>query len=156
MIPLLVYKYTSIETNLDSGLASTILDKTTGSQSPWFSFSRSNRFFQGSVSKSGFIIHRTIQGRNSFLPMLFGRFVHTDRGTKIVVHMTFHPLVWAFLVLTGYFVYIRLAQIGADLSTWLPFGIIFGAFGLVAVISFVIEAIKAEKKLKTIYQKYLV
>lgn len=64
----------------------------------WFLEPDDKHLFSGSVSPSGFRVQRLIHGRNSFNPVLFGRFSPTPTGTRIRVLLTFHPLVWAFIV----------------------------------------------------------
>ena len=52
---------------------------------------------QGKVDLQGFSASRIITYRNSFLPMLYGKFIPTQQGTTICIKMMLHPFVLAFL-----------------------------------------------------------
>lgn len=52
---------------------------------------------QGTVSTDGFSASRIIHYRNSFLPMLYGKFTPNQQGTTIRIKMMLHPFVLAFL-----------------------------------------------------------
>ena len=62
-------------------------------------FSREHKEFEGSVTPQDFKISRIIHYRNSFLPIINGQFVKTPLGTRLIVRMTLHPFVIAFLIL---------------------------------------------------------
>jgi len=64
--------------------------------------------FTGAVFAHGFNIHRVIRGRNSGLPMVYGRFRETPGGTEIELCVTLHPFVWVFAVLTSSFIIVPL------------------------------------------------
>lgn len=52
--------------------------------------------FEGTVSEEGFDINRILRYyRNSFLPVIHGRFSPLGQGVRIEVTMTFHIVVWA-------------------------------------------------------------
>ncbi len=72
----------------------------------WFNWSRPSTPFVGTVSGTGFRITRVVAGRDSFNPMLYGRFLASASGTRVKVVMTYHPAVWLFLLAwtggTGY------------------------------------------------------
>ena len=55
--------------------------------------------FAGHVWESGFRISCVMGGRDSFNPMLFGRFSPSAHGTRVRVIMTLRPIVWVFMVL---------------------------------------------------------
>jgi hypothetical protein len=55
--------------------------------------------FTGRVWESGFRISCVMGGRDSFNPILFGRFSPSEHGTRVRVVMTLHPIVWVFLAL---------------------------------------------------------
>jgi hypothetical protein len=55
--------------------------------------------FEGVVSSNGFRISRVIRFRNTFRPMLYGRFHRSDQGTQIDVTFRMHRFVEGFLVL---------------------------------------------------------
>ncbi|HEY9602085.1 MAG TPA: hypothetical protein V6C85_10780 [Allocoleopsis sp.] len=63
-----------------------------------WSYSRNHAPYEGTLSSSGFEIHRIIHYRNSFLPNIRGRFESSPDGTLIRITMRMHPLVTAFLV----------------------------------------------------------
>jgi len=62
----------------------------------WFALPKTP--FAGKVSESGFSIMRVVSGRDSFNPMLYGRFIPTASGTRVRVILTLHPLVWLFIL----------------------------------------------------------
>jgi hypothetical protein len=72
----------------------------------WFNLPRPSTPFVGAVSDTRFRIARVVAGRDSFNPMLYGRFLPCAGGTRVKVVMTFHPVVWLFLLAwsgaTGY------------------------------------------------------
>ena len=55
--------------------------------------------FAGRVWESGFRISCVMGGRDSFNPVLFGRFSPSAHGTRVRVAMTLRPIVWVFMVL---------------------------------------------------------
>jgi hypothetical protein len=57
-------------------------------------FSRPTTPFAGQIYGHSFSICRVVSGRDSFNPMLYGRFLPAPRGTEIQVIITLHPLVW--------------------------------------------------------------
>jgi hypothetical protein len=61
----------------------------------WFSNPK-DKYFVGMCSITQFKINRSIQYRNSFLPMIEGRIIRGNDITKIDVSMSFHPLVLIF------------------------------------------------------------
>ncbi len=52
-----------------------------------FHFSAGGALFEGSVSADGFRIRRVIHYRNSFLPLIIGRFERSPYGTRIEITM---------------------------------------------------------------------
>jgi len=52
--------------------------------------------FLGTVTPTGFRIMRVIRGRDSFNPVIYGRFSPSGQHTRVRVVMTLHPLVWVF------------------------------------------------------------
>ncbi|BAY80011.1 hypothetical protein NIES25_64990 (plasmid) [Nostoc linckia NIES-25] len=62
-----------------------------------FRFSTKHAPYQGSISEEGFQIRRIIHYRNSFLPMIRGRFEVESHQTIIHIEMSVHPFVMAFL-----------------------------------------------------------
>src|SRR5262245_5717895 len=55
--------------------------------------------FVGKVRDGSFKIQRDIRGRNSFLPVVWGRMVGTPSGTRLKVIMFIHPLVVIFMAI---------------------------------------------------------
>jgi heme/copper-type cytochrome/quinol oxidase subunit 2 len=41
---------------------------------------------------------RVVKGRDSFNPVLYGRFTQGLSGTHMRVMLTFHPFVWLFII----------------------------------------------------------
>lgn len=62
-----------------------------------FRFSRDHAPYQGTLSEQGFQISRIIHYRNSFLPIIRGRFEPQPNGTAIHLKMSLHPIVMGFL-----------------------------------------------------------
>jgi hypothetical protein len=68
-------------------------------RSIWFPFwSRRTNGFEGTVFGDRFSINRAIRYRNSFLPVLHGRFLPNGAETLVDVRMIMHPFVIVFLV----------------------------------------------------------
>ncbi|MEB3336687.1 MAG: hypothetical protein VKJ46_04440 [Leptolyngbyaceae bacterium] len=81
-----------------------------------FRFSRQHAPYEGTVSEQGFQINRIIHYRNSFLPVIRGRFEPEAKGTLIYIQMGLHPFVMAFLgfwVLAWYSGVIPMILLGA-------------------------------------------
>ncbi|MBD2493909.1 hypothetical protein [Nostoc sp. FACHB-280] len=62
-----------------------------------FRFSRQHTLYQGTISEEGFQISRIIHYRNSFLPMIRGRFEAQPRQTLVHIQISVHTVVMAFL-----------------------------------------------------------
>src|SRR5579883_738093 len=60
--------------------------------------SRNHLPYEGTLSETGFHISRIIHYRNSFLPIIRGRFEPSPAGTAVQITMRLHPVVIAFLV----------------------------------------------------------
>jgi hypothetical protein len=111
--------------------------------------------FEGTVTPNGFTISRVIHYRNSFLPILNGRFTPTPTGTAITVHMTIHPLV-GIIVLTV------ILQLGSIMLSALNnefdmgIGLLLLGFYLVIMLTFSYEANRAEAWLREVLAPYLV
>jgi len=54
--------------------------------------------YQGTLSEAGFEIHRIIHSRNSFLPIIRGRFEPSPSGTLVRITMKLHPFTTGFLI----------------------------------------------------------
>ena len=102
----------------------------------FFRFSSGNAAFQGEVSYDGFKITRIIHYRNSFLPVVSGKFLPGNSGVRVVVHLGLHRLVSAFTCLwfggVGFSIIRSVAELlseqtPASLMLFIPFGMmIFG------------------------------
>lgn len=64
-----------------------------------WSFNRNHAPYEGSISESGFTMHRIPEGRNSFIPRIKGRFETHSGGTVVHITMKLHPFVMNFLVM---------------------------------------------------------
>ncbi len=62
-----------------------------------FGMSTDHAPFQGDISRHGFKITRIIHYRNSFLPIISGKFLPGDAGVKVAIRMRLHPFVTAFM-----------------------------------------------------------
>ena len=60
-------------------------------------FSGNHLPYEGTLSETGFQISRIIHHRNSFLPVIRGRFEPSPSGTSVRITMRLHPYVIAFL-----------------------------------------------------------
>ena len=92
--------------------------------------------YQGTLSEEGFKITRIIHYRNSFLPVVRGKFETRGRETLIHIQMAPHPLVLAFLgfwFLTWYS-----AMIPISLSSTMPpqIQLLFVGMPLVILVAF--------------------
>ncbi|MBD2200248.1 MULTISPECIES: hypothetical protein [Calothrix] len=71
-----------------------------------YRFSREHAPYQGTVSEQGFQITRIIHYRNSFLPVIKGRFqIESSYQTEVHIKMSLHPFVMAFLGFWFFFWY---------------------------------------------------
>lgn len=61
-----------------------------------FRFSTRHAPYQGTISEEGFQINRIIHYRNSFLPIIRGRFEVQSHQTLVHVQMSINPFVKAF------------------------------------------------------------
>jgi hypothetical protein len=92
--------------------------------------SRPKTPFAGKVSAHGFRIIRVVSGRDSFNPMLYGRFLPAPNGTQVSVVVTWHPIVWLFLCLwVGSILTFMSRDAPRDPIIWLS-GLIFIPFPL--------------------------
>src|SRR5262249_53828994 len=109
---------------------------------------------KGSANDEGFRLQRIIYYRNSFLPVVKGRFVEGNLGTDILVSMTLHPLVLLFmLVWFGLLasMVVSVVRDGSNLAMLpMPFGLIL--FGWIVVqLGFSSEADKARKIIQDLF-----
>jgi len=68
----------------------------------WLSWKRPDTEFEGSVSQRGFSLNKIISGRDSFNPLIVGRFAALASGTRVTVQMYLHPFVLAFCCFISY------------------------------------------------------
>ncbi len=102
MIPLFFYKRLTIDSPLSQEeAAAKLLEAVAPLRVFYFGFETRPEVFQGSVSKDEFQISRIIRYRNSFLPMLYGRFYPRETGSRIRVVMTLHPFILIVAVGVG-------------------------------------------------------
>ncbi|MBH8577804.1 hypothetical protein I8752_33555 [Nostocaceae cyanobacterium CENA369] len=62
-----------------------------------FRVSKKHAPYQGTISEQGFQITRIIHYRNSFLPVIRGRFEAQVHQTVVHIQMSLHPFVMTFL-----------------------------------------------------------
>ncbi|QUY41970.1 hypothetical protein [Acaryochloris marina] len=77
------------------------------------SFGRNHAPYEGSVSESGFTMHRIPVGRDSFIPRIEGYFETPLGGTSVHITMKLHFFDMSFLVVWPLFWY------SASLSMWI-------------------------------------
>ena len=61
------------------------------------SSSSNQKPFQGEITQNGFKITRIIHYRNSFLPIITGKFLPGNPRLKVEIRMGLHPFVTAFI-----------------------------------------------------------
>jgi hypothetical protein len=99
----------------------------------------------GSVEGDSFKLQRAILYRNSFLPIIRGRIVPIEVGTRIKVTMHLHPFVALFM--TFWLGAVGYALIAASSTSRLPLALMF-LFGIVLIAGgFVPEALRAKRLL---------
>src|SRR6267143_5209540 len=159
MYPLIPYKRLLIRTSLTPDDAAQILAQTVIPRSKWFPFwSRATSAFEGRVSPEGFNINRGIRYRNSFLPILHGRFRQTSDGTLVDVRMTMHPTVILFLLFWYVIIAIALFEFAEGVAhdapvsarDWIPLGVLVFIY-MMCFIAFGFEADRATRMLKEIF-----
>lgn len=70
----------------------------------WLGLSQDKKApFIGKVHEMSFRVMRVVRGRDSFNPLLYGRFTQGPSGTHLHVIMTFHPFVWLFMIAWTFF-----------------------------------------------------
>ena len=121
-----------------------------------FRFSRVHAPYQGTISEDSFQISRIIHYRNSFLPVIRGRFETHQNGTAVQVQMSLHPIVIAFLGFWFFFWYsatVPMALAGAMPS---EMAVIFLGMPIVMIFVFLcafwVEANRSCRELTAIVQ----
>ncbi|MBC7879628.1 MAG: hypothetical protein H7Y59_20860 [Anaerolineales bacterium] len=162
MYPLIPYKHFVINTNLSSEEARRLAADNIAPHRSIFQAHISGKEFEGSAASDGFTINRIIRYRNSFLPVLNGKFKPHKNGTKIDIYVTLHPII---LVLSPIFFYpffemvvmvIKDSIINGYFNTSEldSLGMSIGALYFIGLIAFGVEASKAEKFIRMIYKKH--
>jgi hypothetical protein len=86
------------ETNVANTQVAEVLRRCVA-RARFFSWPNTAHPFVGRVSSRRFRITLLVQHRDSFRPMLYGRFYPLSEGTRVRVLFTFHPIVWIFMLL---------------------------------------------------------
>lgn len=164
---LLPYEKFQIETSLSSIDARKRLESIvvpTPSLSKFFWNTFDNMFkksgadqFTGTVNDQGFQLRRVIHYRNSFLPVVKGKFEQGTVATKVDVKMTLHPAVMVFIfiwfggvITIGIIPMLGMLKDGFPPDLLFPIGMLL--FGwLLTQFSFVFEARKAKKILSQLF-----
>jgi len=149
-----------VNTPLTIDEASAALAKVVRPRSRWFplSFGKSSGF-EGKVVNGGFNINRAIDYRNSFLPILHGRFHPAPGGSTIEVKMIPHTSVIAFLALWYVLIGGALFQTvvewrgGAELTSrdLIPLGMLAFVY-LMCFFAFGFEARKATEFIQRVFE----
>ncbi|OPY65440.1 MAG: hypothetical protein A4E63_02972 [Syntrophorhabdus sp. PtaU1.Bin050] len=117
-----------------------------------------HKIFEGKVSWEGFKITRIIHYRNSFLPIVQGRFRQEEPGISISVRMYLHPFVIAFMCLWFGGIGFGICMMGKGIASGhaaftpfllIPFGMLFLGWMMVSG-GFRSEAKKAKVSLNDI------
>jgi hypothetical protein len=160
MIPLLPYQKIVIEVPYSREELTRRLGKeVTGSKRSWGLSDKRAELFEGVVSDEGFQISRIIAYRNSFLPVIHGRFHPHVKGVRVVITMRLHVAVLIFSVawlsFVGQVVIVAVPKIlttgRVDSVMLIPFGMLL-FFYLIVTIGFGVEAKKASKLLNSLFE----
>lgn len=162
MSPIIPYKRFVISTSLTVEevvhmISEAILPRRT--LTTWHS--STTKTFEGRVDNQGFEIQKIIHNRNSFLPVLYGRIIPTNKGSKIEVRLTLNILVGIFsviwlLAMSG--VFLLLAIIKANNSNlseylWAPLAAI-GLFLLVLSLGFGTYTKETEEFITNLFESH--
>lgn len=160
MIPLFFYKRFTIDSPLSQEEAVERLSAVVA-PTQWFSVwvDQRQELFEGFVSRDEFQINRIIQYRNSFLPILYGRFYPRETGLQIRIVMTLHPIVLIIAVniglSAGLFILASLHQFVStgnfDDSLKKSVAIIAFFYGVFSL-AFGLEAVKASRLLTRLFE----
>lgn len=111
----------------------------------------SSKYFNGSVSGSGFEVSKNISYRNSFLPVVEGNVETSEKGSNVKITMRLNSFVFFFMCIWFFFVGIGCVAVvsnldGFSMHALIPFGML--VFGIVLVSGgFWFEASKQKVKL---------
>ena len=65
----------------------------------WLGRPKSSATFIGKVSENSFRLIRVLAHHtDSFNPVLYGKFLSSSSGSRIRVVMTYHPMIWLFML----------------------------------------------------------
>ena len=97
MIPIIPYKHYTFFTSLSIEQAAKLVSNAIAPRRTLQNWMASNeKGFEGTVNERGFKIEKTHYNRNSFIPVLYGKFKRTNEGTEVTVHLTMHVAVLIF------------------------------------------------------------
>ena len=160
MFPLIPFKSLTFDTSLSTDEAAQLVSEAIAPRRSWLQYWReADKEFEGSVSEGGFTVSRAIRNRNSFLPYLYGKFVPTTDGVRVVVRMTLHPLVILFAIVWCTMIgsFMLPALLGSldkgppDPMLLTPIAMLLFFYGMVFVF-FGLEVGKAERFLKDLFE----
>ena len=109
-----------------------------------------HKYFYGSVSKNRFKIQKIINYRNSFLPVIYGKFCKKDDGIQVKISMRLNRFTLLFLAL-WYFIILYFLSLFSKFNYQMLYVLLFGLIPFLFIIfGFYPEAKKASYKLNTI------
>jgi len=164
LLPLIPYKHISINTSLTLEEAVRLVAKSISPPRPWFQpFGERGIAFDGAVSAQGFTVKRTVHYQNAFLPFVHGRFIPTNEGVRVNVHMTMHPLIAAFALVWcggGLWELVRsirdCTRTGKEVSVRIALSLAFLLlFYLAMLLGFGLEARRAEQFMRSLFKSYM-
>ena len=160
MIPLLPYKRLVFQSSLsrEEIIRRLTIEVASCGSGGWL-FERRTQDFEGLVSDEGFKISRVIRYRNSFLPIVEGKFSPIVNGVRIDVTMRLHfavllfSIVWLSGVGFGVLTVVKhLISTGRfDSVIFIPFGMLLFGY-LLITLGFGIEANKSSDLLNDIFE----
>ena len=164
MFPFLPYKRIVISTSLTTENCVSLISAAISPNrtiNTWFS--SSSKEFEGSVNEQGFKIQKVIHNRNSFLPVLNGKFIQFEKGTKIEVRLSLDTLVLVFTSfwlagMGGFFLLLVIDSISAGVPNkdmWYPLGAI-GFFYFMILVGFGSYAKRTEEFITNLFENYKV
>ncbi len=165
MFPLLPYQHVAINTNLSIDDAASLLANRVSPPPRLFrrsSDTEKEKEYEGKVSQTGFRVNRKINYRNSFLPILYGKFIPTNYGTKVNIHMTMHPIVivfccvWCSPLLGALWATVKdmiFSNSPFDSVVFMPIGMLTFLY-LMVFFSFGIEAKRSKNFMEKLFEKY--
>ena len=162
MIPLIPYKRISIKTPLSIDSIVQAMSKVIAAPRDLFQEPHilNGKFYEGKVSSQGFEIQRIIYTRNTFLPVLYGKFIAEETGTQVDVQIVVHPaalILFALMFLLPSlgitFLTLLLSIIRYDNGLYLYSGGFFVAGYLLMTLSFGFEAKDSERYITEFFER---